>query len=79
MIKDCYKVILCKLELLKAQLEKQSFKTRGSLDLNETSKEPLLTQYLTDLVKSLYECIKKNLFRRCQYLGWSMVLSIHII
>ena len=45
-IKDCYKVILCKLDLLKAQLEKQSIKTRGSLDLNESSKEPILTQYI---------------------------------
>ena len=45
-IKDCYKVILHKLELLKVQSEKQSFKTRGSLDLNETSKEPKLTQYI---------------------------------
>ena len=44
--KDCYKVILRKLELLKVQLKKQSFKTRGSLDLNETSKEPTLTQYI---------------------------------
>ena len=45
-IKDCYKVILHKLELLKVQLEEQSFKTGGSLDLNETSKEPTLTQYI---------------------------------
>ena len=45
-IKDCYKVTLCKLELLKAQSEKQSFKIGGSLDLNETSKEPTLTQYI---------------------------------
>ena len=42
-IKDCYKVTLCRLELLKAELEKESFTIRGSLDLNETSKEPILT------------------------------------
>ena len=45
-IKDCYKVILHKLELLKAQSDKQSSKTRGSLDLIESSKEPILTQYI---------------------------------
>ena len=41
LIKDCHKVILSQLELLKAQLEKQSVKNRGSLDLNKTSKESM--------------------------------------
>ena len=46
LIKDSHKVTLCQLELLKAQLEKQSFKYRGSLDLNKTSKKPIQTQYI---------------------------------
>ena len=41
LIKDCYKVISSQLELLKAQLEKQSVKNRGSLDLNKTSKKSM--------------------------------------
>ena len=40
LIKDCHKVILCQLDLLKAQWENQRFKNRESLDLKETSKEP---------------------------------------
>ena len=35
LIKDCHKVILHQLELLKAQLEKQNNKLRGSLDHKE--------------------------------------------
>ena len=46
LIKDSHKITLCQFELLEAQLEKQSFKYRGSLDLNETSKKPILTQYI---------------------------------
>ena len=45
-IKDCYKVILHKLELLKAKSEKQSFKTRGSLDLNETNRANINTVHM---------------------------------
>ena len=40
-IKDCCKVISSQLELLKAQLEKQSVKNRRSLDLNKTSKKSM--------------------------------------
>ena len=35
LIKDCHKVISHQLELLKAQLEKQSIKNTGSLDLKK--------------------------------------------
>ena len=41
LIKDCHKVILCQLQLLKAHSKKQGFRNRGSLDLNETSKEQI--------------------------------------
>ena len=41
LVKDCHNVILHQLELLKAQLEKQSIKIRGSLDLIKTSKKPM--------------------------------------
>ena len=41
LIKDCHKVTLHQLELLEAQLEKQSFKIRGSMGLNKTSKKPM--------------------------------------
>ena len=41
LIKDSHKVILSQLGLLKAQLEKQSVKNRGSLDLNKTRKKSM--------------------------------------
>ena len=41
LIKDCHKVILSQLELLKVQQDKQSIKVKGSLDLNKTSKKPM--------------------------------------
>ena len=41
LIKDSHKVILCLFELMKTQLEKQSTKHRGSLDLKEASKKPV--------------------------------------
>ena len=44
LIKDCHKVILHQLELLKVQLEKHNNKLRGSLDLKKAKNASKIQQ-----------------------------------